>query len=158
MKRPAMRKHSMSEDNESAVGSPRGTGRDRTEAESVVLDASAILALLYGEPGEKEIRSRIRGAEVRVGAVNVSEVSAKLAEGGFTPGECREAVGVLAPTVHPFDEDLAHAAGALRPTTRDRGLSLGDRACLALANSLGVAALTTDGGWDGLDGAEVIRR
>lgn len=95
---------------------------------------------------------------MRVGAVNVSEVSAKLAEAGFTQEECREAVGALAPTVHPFDEDLAHAAGELRPTTRDQGLSLGDRACLALANSLGVAALTTDGNWDGLDGAEVVQQ
>lgn len=108
--------------------------------------------------GQEEIRRRIRGAEVRIGAVNVSEVSAKLAEAGFTQEECREAVGALAPTVHPFDEDLAHAAGELRPTTRDQGLSLGDRACLALANSLGVAALTTDGNWDGLYGAEVIQQ
>lgn len=124
----------------------------------MVLDASAVLALLYGEPGQEEIRERIRGAEVEIGAVNVSEVSAKLAEAGFSRAECRQAVDALAPTVHPFDEELAHAAGEMRPATKDRGLSLGDRACLALANSLGVAALTTDGDWDGLDGAEVVWR
>lgn len=143
-----------------AEESQRGSGgrRSARSGQSVVLDASAILALLYGEPGQEEIRRRIGGRDVRVGAVNVSEVSAKLAEGGFEKAEVREAVGALAPTVHPFDEDLAHDAGQLRPGTRDRGLSLGDRACLALANSLGVAALTTDTGWDGLSGAEVVRR
>ncbi|WP_047865491.1 type II toxin-antitoxin system VapC family toxin [Rubrobacter aplysinae] len=133
-------------------------GGSRSAGNSVVLDASAVLALLYGEPGQDEIRERIRGAEVRIGAVNVSEVSAKLAEAGFSRSECRQAVDALAPTVHPFDEELAHVAGEMRPATKDRGLSLGDRACLALANSLGVAALTTDGVWDGLEGAEVIRR
>lgn len=143
-----------------AESSSRGTAgrRSARHAGAVVLDASAVLALLYGEPGQEEIRKRIRGMDVRVGAVNVSEVSAKLAEAGLEKAEVREALGALSPTVHPFDEDLALEAGALRPATRERGLSLGDRACLALANSLGVAALTTDGGWEGLEGAEVIKR
>lgn len=125
---------------------------------TVVLDASAILALLYGEPGQEGIRRRLRGADVRVGAVNLSEASAKLAEAGFEETESREALGALGALVHPFDEDLAYTAGQLRPETRDRGLSLGDRACLALARSLGVSALTTDKVWDGLQGAEVIHR
>jgi PIN domain nuclease of toxin-antitoxin system len=124
----------------------------------VVLDASAILVLLYGEPGQEEIRRRLRGTEARVGAVNLSEVAAKLAEAGFEEFETREAVGALSAVVHAFDEDLAYAAGQLRSETRDRGLSLGDRACLALARSLGVRALTTDKVWDGLPGAEVIHR
>lgn len=142
-------------------GSPSRGSQGRRSArsgDSVVLDASAILALLYGEPSQDEIRKRIRGADVRVGAVNISEVSAKLAEAGLGEAEVREAIGALSPTIHPFDEDLALKAGALRPTTRERGLSLGDRACLALANSLGVVALTTDSCWDGLERAEVIER
>lgn len=143
-----------------AEASSRGAAgrRAANSGNSVVLDASAVLALLYGEPGQEEIRKRIRGTDVRVGAVNVSEVSAKLAEAGLEKAEVREALGALSPTVHPFDEDLALEAGALRPATRERGLSLGDRACLALTNSLGVGALTTDGGWDGLDGVEVIQQ
>lgn len=124
----------------------------------VVLDASAILALLYGEPGQDRIREKLRGAEVRVGAVNVSEVVAKLAEAGFEEPESREALGALSAEVHPFDEDLAYAAGEIRPETRGRGLSLGDRACLALARSLGVSAVSTDAAWEGLPGAEVIPR
>lgn len=126
-------------------------------AEVVVLDASAVLALLYGEPGQERIREKLRGAEVRLGAVNVSEVVAKLAEAGFEENESREALGALSAVIHAFDEDLAYAAGSIRPETADRGLSLGDRACLALARSLGVAALSTDSAWEGLEGAEVIR-
>lgn len=141
-----------------AEASSRGSaGRGSAHSgNSVVLDASAVLALLYGEPGQDKIRERIRGTDVRVGAVNISEVSAKLAEAGFEKAEVREALGALSATVHPFDEDLAHDAGMLRPATRERGLSLGDRTCLALANSLGVAVLTTNGAWKGLDKAEVI--
>lgn len=132
--------------------------RSARPGESVVLDASAILAVLYSEPAQEQIRERIRGADVRVGAVNVSEVSAKLAKAGLEKGEVREALGALSPTVHPFDEDLALEAGALSLATRERGLSAGDRACLALANSLGVEALTTNGDWEGLDGVEVIQQ
>jgi PIN domain nuclease of toxin-antitoxin system len=53
--------------------------------------------------------------------------------------------------LHPFDEPLAFETGALRAATRDRGLSLGDRACLALAQRLGASVLTADRAWQGLD-------
>lgn len=143
-----------------AETSTRGLGGQRSarSADTVVLDASAILAVLYGEPGQEEIRRRIRGADVVVGAVNLSEVSAKLCEAGLAREEIREAVDALSPTVHSFAEDLAYAAGELRPLTREKGLSFGDRACLALAQSMRVKALTTDRGWDGLEGAEVVER
>ena len=80
-----------------------------------MLDASAVLALLYGEPGQDQIRERIRGAEVRLSAVSVCEVSAKLSEAGLDKTEMQEALGAFSPTVHPFDEELALEAGALRP-------------------------------------------
>lgn len=51
----------------------------------------------------------------------------------------------------PFNRDAALAAGALRPATRRLGLLLGDRACLALARTLGVPALTADRAWLALD-------
>lgn len=140
-------------------GSPsRGSDgrRSAPRGDAVVLDASVVLALLYGEPGQEEIRRRIRGTDVRVGAVNVSEVSSKLAEAGLEKAEVREALGALSATVHPFDEELALEAGQLRPSTRECGLSLGDRSCLALANSLGVAALTTDSRWEGLENVKVV--
>ena len=60
-------------------------------------------------------------------------------------------------TVVPFDEEQAYKAGLLRQTTRSQGLSLGDRACLALAHSLGLPAITADRAWSNLNvGVEVI--
>lgn len=138
---------------------------------TVVVDASAVLALLYREPGEEEIRKRLRGAEATINAVNLSEVAAKLAEGrtsegthnggsggGFDAQEIRETIGALALEVSPFNADTALAAGLLRVATKDRGLSLGDRACVAHARQIGGVALTVDRAWNGLDGVEVISR
>jgi len=90
-----------------------------------------------------------------VSAVNLSEVVAKLADHGVPLGEIRQAL-TLGLEVVPFTEELAYAAGELRPLTRDRGLSLGDRACLALAKTLKRPVLTADRGWASLDlGVEV---
>ena len=73
----------------------------------------------------------------------------------------REALGGLDLDVRPFDMELAYAAGELRRATRAMGLSLGDRACLALAASLDGTALTSDQAWHGMTGeglsVEVIR-
>ena len=122
--------------------------------DGVVLDASAILCLLQGEPGSDEVLAALPGAVV--GTVNLGEVVSKLAEHGMPEGEIRQAL-TLGLTVVPFTEELAYAAGALRPATRSRGLSLGDRACLALARSLGVPAITTDRAWSDLDAGVEVR-
>ncbi len=111
----------------------------------VVLDASAILALLNDEPGAAAVAAALEDAVVS--AVNLSEVVAKLLEVGLSREEADEALGGLGLEVQPFDETAAWAAGALRAATRRTGLSLGDRACLALARELGVPALTADAAW-----------
>ena len=108
----------------------------------VVLDASALLAVLRDEPGSDRVGSRLEGASI--GAVNLSEVVAKLDKDGVPEAEIRRAVGRLELDVHAFDAAQAYAAGVLRRTTRALGLSFGDRACLALAQSLGAIALTAD--------------
>lgn len=120
----------------------------------VVLDASALLALLNREPGHEEIAEVIRDAAIS--AVNLSEVAAKLADRGM-PGEAiREALGGLALEIHDFSQELAFQAGLLHPLTRSKGLSLGDRACLALGQQLNLPVLTTDRIWEELDlGVEV---
>lgn len=125
---------------------------------AVVLDASAVLAVLYGEPGQEEIRRRMRGVEAYVGTVNLAEVVSKLAQGGFEEAEARETVSTLALRVVPLDEDAAVRAGMLGPETRPNGLSIGDRACVALAQAIEASALTMDRAWDGLEGVEVIQR
>jgi PIN domain nuclease of toxin-antitoxin system len=120
----------------------------------VVLDASALLALLNREPGHEEVARIISRAAVS--AVNLSEVVAKLAESGMPGEEIREALEGLALETHDFGRELAFQAGLLRPLTRSRGLSLGDRACLALGRQLDLPVLTTNRAWEGLDlGIEV---
>ena len=124
----------------------------------VVLDASALLAVLRDEPGAERVGARLEGASI--GAVNLSEVVAKLIEDGVPEREIRRAIGRLELDVHPFDLEHAYAAGVLRPATRPLGLSFGDRACLALAQSLGAMTLTADRSWARLDvgvAIEVIR-
>ncbi|GMV44013.1 MAG: hypothetical protein AMXMBFR64_57290 [Myxococcales bacterium] len=110
-----------------------------------VLDASALLALLHGEPGSQRVASAIPGAAVC--AVNLCEVVGKLADTGVPEAVIQSAISGLGLEVYPFDEELAYRAGLLRPVTRALGLSLGDRACLALAQRLELPAITTDKQW-----------
>jgi PIN domain nuclease of toxin-antitoxin system len=113
-----------------------------------VLDASALLALLQDEPGAELVADLLPGGIIS--AVNLSEVVAKLTDRGM-PGEAaRAALEGLPIVVHPFDRESAYQAGALRPTTRTVGLSLGDRACLALAIHLDATAVTADRAWASL--------
>jgi ribonuclease VapC len=112
---------------------------------TVVLDASAILALLNDERGAETVFTLLDSAVAS--AVNVSEVVAKLAASGGDEAVIREAIARLQLPVIPFDEEHAYAAGLLRPLTRPAGLSFGDRACLALAQQMRVPAITTDRRW-----------
>jgi len=110
----------------------------------LVLDVSAVLALLNGEPGADVVKAAIDRAVIS--AVNLSEVVTKLTE-DFTVEESRATVASLDLPVVAFDDAQAYAAGALRPLTRAAGLSLGDRACLACAQGLGAAVLTSERAW-----------
>lgn len=124
----------------------------------VVLDASALLAVLRAEPGAERVEPRLEVAGI--GAVNLSEVVAKLIEDDVPEAEIRRAIGRLELDVHAFDAQHAFIAGVLRRSTRVLGLSFGDRACLALAQSIGALALTADRSWSRLDlgiAIEVIR-
>lgn len=121
---------------------------------SVVLDASALLALLNKEPGGEAVASFIPGAVIS--AVNLSEVAAKLAEQGAPWELIQPALDDLGLEVQPFDVEAAYQTAALREPTRSLGLSLGDRACLALGQQLRAVVLTTDRPWRELDlGAEI---
>jgi PIN domain nuclease of toxin-antitoxin system len=119
-----------------------------------VLDSSALLCLLGAEAGADEVASALPDAVI--GAVNLAEVIAKLRERGLSAAEVHSVLDGLPLDVRPFTASQAHATGGLRPATRHLGLSLGDRACLALAMELGAAALTADRDWLKLDlGVEV---
>jgi ribonuclease VapC len=120
-----------------------------------VLDASAVLTVLNGEPGEKKVIPLL--TESAISAVNLTEVGAKLLEAGMDEGSAQIAVSVLGiGEVMDFDEQLAWETAKLRPLTKQHGLSLGDRACLALAIRLNVPAITADKQWSKLKICKVI--
>jgi len=123
--------------------------------QGVVADASAIIALLVGEPFERVDPERVTRAWVS--AVNLSEVLAKLYEMGLPESEADAAVTRLSLRVRVFDQVQARAAAQLRSVTRKAGLSLGDRACLALAKTLGFAVITADRAWSNANtGVELL--
>lgn len=120
----------------------------------VVIDASALLALVNGEEGAERVAKALDDASIS--AVNLSESVAKLADAGLPEEAIRQALEPFGLEVTEFDEQLAWQADLLRFSTKRTGLSFGDRACLALAQKLGVAAVTADRDWRRLDvGVEV---
>jgi PIN domain nuclease of toxin-antitoxin system len=116
---------------------------------SYVLDASALLALLNGEPGSEQVAAVL--TEAVISSVNLSEVIARLADAGRSRTEISEFLEALELEVASFDTEMAYRAGMLRPLTRHLGLSLGDRTCLALGEFLRLPVMTADRAWGELD-------
>jgi len=112
---------------------------------NVVLDASALLALLNSESGADVVAESI--PEAVINAVNLSEVVGKLIKAGMPEKAIREALMGLDLEVISFDEEQAYSTGLLRSMTDEFGLSLGDRICLDTARRLGIPALTADKMW-----------
>jgi PIN domain nuclease of toxin-antitoxin system len=122
----------------------------------VILDASALLAYLHRERGFEQVRQALLGGAV-IGAVNLAEVASVLCARGIDAGLVADRVRALGLHVEPFLEDDALAVGMLRVQTESVGLSLADRACLALARRLGLPVLTSDQRWAELDAGAEIR-
>lgn len=131
-----------------------------------VVDASAVLALVLGEVGSDWLESRFERSGLSV--VNLEEVLGRLTEQGANVGKEHDDILRLGVTILPYGTSEAVASAALRPRVADRGLSLGDRACLVTARAHRVPAVTADGIWtvrpDGrvpkrakLDGITVIQ-
>jgi ribonuclease VapC len=116
---------------------------------SYVLDASALLVLLKGEPGSKRVIEAITDG-ASISAVNFSEVVGKLRDGAMPEEAIHESLDSLELDIVEFDTVLAYKASLLRTLTKSAGLSLGDRACLALAQHLNLPVLTTDRVWKDL--------
>jgi len=112
---------------------------------SAVLDASVLLAHISGEKGSETVPKLASGA--LLSTVNLAEIFAKLLERNFTANEAGEAIYGYRFDPVPFDRELARRAAVLRPLTKAFGLSLGDRACLALAQRERLPALTADKSW-----------
>ena len=116
---------------------------------SVVFDSSAVLAIAFGERGADRAADAL--SDGVLSAVNASEVIARLVERGASDEDARESLRGFGLAIRPFDEGLAIAAGLLRRSTRTHGLSLGDRACLALARRERATVLTADHSWAALE-------
>ena len=109
---------------------------------SVVLDASAILALIRDEAGADQVAVHIGRAAVS--AVNLQEVVGELLASGLEEATIRELIDELRLDIRAHDTTAAYAAAALHARTSDNGRGLGNRSCLALALHLGIPVLTTD--------------
>ncbi len=119
---------------------------------SSVLDASALLAYLNEEPGAAMVE-RALARDAVISAVNWAEVLSKVAETGLDPDLLEtelEQQGLLGQSlkVEPLLPEDSTQIAHLRPKTRSLGLSLGDRACLALGLRLSIPVLTTDRAWE----------
>lgn len=110
-----------------------------------VLDASAVLCLLFSEKGADLVEARLGSASLS--AVNYTEVLSKLIDRGLAVEEAIADLSDLDITIVATSQEVAEEAARLRTVSREGGLSLGDRFCLALAKSLNVPALTADRAW-----------
>lgn len=123
-----------------------------------ILDSSVVLAVLLDETGaDRGLQYFQKG---QCCSVNVTEVVARLIDKGRTPDEATADFIDTGLSVDDFGADLAVHAGRLRAMTKHKGLSLGDRACLALAIQKGAIAVTADRQWADLDvgcAIEIIR-
>ena len=114
----------------------------------IVLDASALLAILNDEPGAEKLTSQpglLR--EAVISTVNLAEVQGKLVDQGIDPEEAWKAALSLVGEVLAFSSEHARITGDLLPGTRHLGLSLGDRACLAVGMALKAPIYTGDRDW-----------
>jgi PIN domain nuclease of toxin-antitoxin system len=123
-----------------------------------VLDASALLALLNAEKGAKLVQDLLPDAIIST--VNLAEVVTRLSAVGMPENDIRDALALLGLEVIPFDSEQAFQTGLLASSGREYGLSLGDRACLALARITATTAVTADRAWENLTldvGVKLIR-
>ena len=114
-----------------------------------IVDSSVVLAFLLQEPGQDLAAELLQNCIIS--SVNLTEIATKLTANDFSEAEIAEDLTHLNLVIIPFDQPQAIATGLLRKTTRHKGLSLGDRACLALALREKLPVYTTDKAWSGLD-------
>ena len=120
-----------------------------TQSVRCILDASALLAMLNGEPGGASVEAYLMGAGVS--SVNWSEVIQKLLAKKVITTGMQEDFQKLGLMILPFTTEQAELAASLWTTTKSLGLSLGDRSCLALAMTLNLPVFTADKVWKDLN-------
>ena len=116
---------------------------------NVVLDSSAVLAVIYREPGADKLSAELLAKAV-ISSVNLAEVHSKLVASGWDAEQAWEDCSGVVDQILPFTTEHAKRTSSLISITRSLGLSLGDRACLALALERNAAVYTADRSWKNL--------
>jgi ribonuclease VapC len=121
-----------------------------------VLDASALIALVNEEPGADKVGPLMPHSVIS--AVNYCETIQRLTRSGIPQEEVKLVLTQLVAPPIPFDETLAYVAASIHGRSRAHGLSFGDCACLALARSLELPAVTAEKEWEKVDvGVKIVR-
>lgn len=112
---------------------------------NVILDSSALLALLKNESGADIVESLL--GKIIMSSINLAEVATVLLDSEMTLQECQDTVLPFISAIVPYDEEFAFLTADLRKKTKSYGLSLGDRACVALGQKLQLPIYTADKIW-----------
>ena len=124
------------------------------------MDASALLALSHGERGYEVVEDLIQTQECVISSVNMAEVGSKLVDKGLTEKDLPRILNQYQVGIIDFSAEQAIRSAAIRNLTRRSGLSLGDRACFALAQLIESCVVTTDRAWSDVEdvlGVKVIQ-
>ena len=116
---------------------------------AIVFDSSVVIAILKQEQGFSTAEKSL--SDALISTVNLAEVATYFARNSVPSNTIQEVLASFPIQVVPFDESLAIQTGCLYPSCKHLGLSLGDRACLALAISRKLPVLTADQVWSKLD-------
>ena len=111
----------------------------------VILDSSALLALIKNEEGSSVVEELL--GSIVMSSVNVSEVASILLDSEMSAEQVRKAIEPFIDSIIAFDFEYSILCAALRRSTKHLGLSLGDRACISLGIKLGLAIYTADKIW-----------
>jgi PIN domain nuclease of toxin-antitoxin system len=121
----------------------------------IALDASALLALLFREAGHEAVAAALPNA--CISAVNVAEVLGRFARDGHDPAQVLASLRSTPIEIVAFAEQDAALVAGLAASTRAQSMSLGERACLALALARGIPVLTADRAWSLVDVGVVVQ-
>ena len=122
-----------------------------------VMDSSALLAVSKGEIGADRVMEILQHEDCVISSVNMAEVATKLLDWGLPAHQLSRACAQFGMDVIDFNQEQALACASLRQSTKSAGLSLGDRACLALAQLMQGTAVTADHAWDDVKGAVGVK-
>lgn len=114
-------------------------------SKNVILDASALLALIHQEEGADIVKPLLKTSIMST--VNISEVLTALQRTDILPKESLASITDFIQDIVPFNIEQAQLTAELSPLTKSKGLSLGDRACIALGQKLQLPIYTADRIW-----------